>query len=386
MRSPHILPFAVVLVSVLIVPALSSSAALDVSDTLRVQGSGTAPQLGFACCDQGIDKAQALFADPTVSPALQALHAEVAVALTDLSPARAALVQKLNQSAIPAVAWIILPADQGYYINADTAPQTAARIAAFEHWTRDNHLRWAAVGLDIEPNFGELSAFKGHPGRLVAAMLHRSFDTARIVRAKALFSALIARLHSDGYTVQTYILPYQPAERRVHSTLLDRLLGTVDVRGDQEFLMIYTSFAPPAVRPGAVWALGPQAHFIALGSTLGDGQPGSLGGPLDWSDFSRDLLVASHFSRIIAIYDLEGCVRQGFLPRIQSIDWSQSVLLPAVSLHHASERLNIFLPALIFVASNILYILLAVLLLLIGLFIRRRQRSRARRATEAASL
>lgn len=373
MRYPGKLACAVTLASVLIVPA-SSSAAPGASDSLRVQGPGTAPQLGFACCDQGIDKAQALFADPAVLPALHALHAEVAVALTDLSPARAALVQKLNRSAIPAVAWILLPADQGYYINADTAPQAAARVAAFEQWTRDNHLQWAAVGLDIEPNFGELAAFKGHPGRLLATMLHRSFDTTRIVRARALFAALIARLQSEGYTVQTYILPYQPAERRVHSTLLDRLLGTIDVRGNQEFLMIYTSFAPPSVRSGAVWALGSKAQFIALGSTLGDEQPGSLGGPLDWNDFSRDLLVAGHFSRIVAIYDLEGCVRQGFLPRLQSIDWSQSVQLPAASLHHASERLNILLPAILFLASNCLYILLAFALLLVWLFLRRRKR------------
>src|SRR5579863_10129932 len=297
-------------------PPFSRAAAPESVDPVRIQGPGTPPHLGFACCDQGIGEAQALFADPSVLPALRALHADVAVALVDLSPARAALVQKLNQSGVSAVAWILLPADQGYYINADTTAQTVARIVAFEQWTRDNHLQWSAVGLDIEPNFNELASFKNHPGHLIATLFRRSFDLARMRRARATFSALIAHLQADGYTVQTYVLPYQPAERRIHSTLLDRLLGTVDVHGNQEFLMIYTSFAPPAVRPGAVWALGAQAQFIAIGSTSGYGQPGSMGGPLDWNEFSRDLIVASHFSRIVGVFNLEGCVRQGFLTRL----------------------------------------------------------------------
>ena len=382
MRSLRRLPLASTCLCALFALASSiPSAAATVSspDTVRIQGPGTAPHLGFACCDQGIAQAQALFADPSVIPALRALHADVAVALVDLSPERAALVQKLNQSGVPAVAWILLPANQGYYINADTAPQTAARITAFEQWTRANHLQWSAVGLDIEPDFNQLADLRTHPGRLIATMLRRSFDTARIMRARAAFSTLIARLQADGYVVQTYVLPYQPAERRIHSTLLNRLLGTVDVRGNQEFLMIYTSFAPPAVRPGAVWALGSQAQFIAIGSTSGYGKPGSLGGPLDWSEFSRDLIVASHFSRIIGIFNLEGCVRQGFLPRLQSFDWNQSVELPAASLRHADQRVNTLLPAILFLASNCLYILLAFILLAAWLFIRRRNRRTVQR-------
>ena len=49
-----------------------------------VQGSGIEPQLGFACCDQGVSQMQALFADPATVTALRNLHAEVAVALSRL--------------------------------------------------------------------------------------------------------------------------------------------------------------------------------------------------------------------------------------------------------------------------------------------------------------
>ena len=38
-------------------------------------------------------------------------------------------------------------------------------------------------------------------------------------------------------------MPYIPAERSAHSSILDRLLGTVDVRGNREYLVLYTNVA-----------------------------------------------------------------------------------------------------------------------------------------------
>ena len=64
---------------------------------IRLQGAGVHPQLGFACCDQGIAPMQALFADHDVIAALHDLHAQVAVAIADFSPERAQVVRFLNQ-------------------------------------------------------------------------------------------------------------------------------------------------------------------------------------------------------------------------------------------------------------------------------------------------
>jgi hypothetical protein len=86
-------------------------------------------------------------------------------------------------------------------------------------------------------------------------------------------------------------MPYIPAEQSVHSTLLDRLLGTVDVRGDQEYLMLYTSFERP-VGAGMIWSIGRSTQAISIGSTDGDSAAGSGAGPLNWDEFSRDLIVA----------------------------------------------------------------------------------------------
>lgn len=341
------------------------------SDGVRISGPGAPPQLDFACCEQGIARSQALLADPAVVASLLALHSRLALAIVDFSPERTALVQHLNQSGIPVVAWILLPKEQGYYLNADTAPQAIARIAAFEQWTRDKHLRWSAVGLDIEPNFDELARLKASPSHLIATLIGRSFDTERIARARATYVALIAQLQSLGYTVQTYQMPYLPAERRAHSTLPDRLLGTLGIRGNEEYLMLYTTFARP-IGAAMIWSLAPYAQFIAIGSTDGDAAPGSPNGPLDWNEFSRDLIVASHFSRRIGIYDLEGCVRQGFLPRLQSFDWSQSVELPAQSIRRA-QRMSRILPTVLVIVSNGPYELLALLLLMTFLLWRRRR-------------
>jgi len=108
-----------------------------------------------------------------------------------------------------------------------------------------NGLKWAAGGLDIEPNFAELAALKTHRWHLIISLIRRSLDGKRIERARTEYSRLIAELQSRGYAVQTYQMPYLPAEHSVHSTLLDRLFGTVDVHGNEEYLMLYTNVARP---------------------------------------------------------------------------------------------------------------------------------------------
>jgi hypothetical protein len=104
-----------------------------------------------------------------------------------------------------------------------------------------------------------------------------------------------------------------------------------------------------------IWSIGRNAQAITIGSTDGDSAPGSSVGPLDWQEFSRDLIVASHYSKNIGVYNLEGCVRQGFLPRLKTIDWSQSVTIPEQSIRR-TRRLGLVLRAVLWFGSNLLYI------------------------------
>jgi hypothetical protein len=355
-----------------IVPiALASSSAAGV----RVQGPGVEPQLMFACCDQGDTQMRSLFSDPQVIADVKNLHAGLAVAILDFSPGRADLVRRLNQAGIPAVAWLMLSQEQGFYFNADNAPQAAARFAAFDAWSREQSLRWDGVGLDIEPYFAELTALKDHKWRLVSTLLGRALNGQRVNHARQSYSALIGNIRARHYFIQTYQMPFLPGERRAQSSLPDRLLGTVDVRGDQEVLMLYTSFAR-SVGAAMIWTLGPDAQAISFGVT--DGDPSTYPAPLNWGEFSRDLVVAGHFSHLVGVYNLEGCVHQGFLPRLKSMDWRQSVIIPADALRRAN-RLHHVLMLVMWISSHLLYVAIVFLLALAAiawrLFIRRKKRS-----------
>jgi hypothetical protein len=356
--------------SLAVIPALASTT----SSGIRVQGPGTPPQLMFACCDQGVDRMHSLFANPGVIADLKDLHAGLAVAILDFTPERAELVRRLNGDGIPVIAGLTMPPEQGFYFNADNAPEAAARFAAFDSWTREQGLRWDGVGLDIEPNFAEFAALKGHRWRLLTTLLRRAVDGRRVLHARQEYSALIHNIQSRGYLVQTYQLPYLPVERKTHSSLLDRMLRTVDVRGDQEVLMLYTSYAGSA-GAAIIWKLGPDAQSIAICCT--DGDPAANPAVLDWNRFSRDLIVAGHFSHVVGVYDLEGCVRQGFLHRLKTFDWSQSVTIPPDALRKADHRYRVLLLVL-WIGSHLLY-LIAILLLALTLIVWRWRIGRATR-------
>jgi hypothetical protein len=344
---------------------------------IRIQGPGVRPQLGFACCDQGIAPMQALFADHDVVAALHDLHAQVAVAIADFSPERAQVVRFLNQQQIPVIAGVMLQTKDGPYFNADDVAEAPAQIAAFEKWTRENGLHWDAVGLDIEPNFGELAALKNHRWRLITTLLRNSLDGKRIERAQEAYSALIRQIQSQGYPVETYTMPYGPVERNLHTTLLDRLLGTVDVRGNENDVMIYTSYARP-VGSAIILDLAPYAQGIVVGVTDGLPPAGSGFGPLDWEEFSSDLIVASHFAHHIGVYNLEGCVRQRFLPRLETMDWGGSVVIPAASIARAKRHVMALSIAL-WIGSNLLYLAAAAFLLAVfGIWWWRAHRFRSR--------
>jgi hypothetical protein len=317
---------------------------------------------------------QALFATPGLIAQLRDLHALVAVAITDFSPQRADLVRHLNQEQIPAVAWIMLSSENGVYLNAGNAPAAAARVHAFEKWTSDNNLHWTAVGLDIEPDFNALAELSRHKWHLVTTLVSRSFDGQRIVRAQHAYSGIIREMQSHGFSVQTYQMPYRPAERSTDTSLVDRLLGTVDVRGNIEYLMVYTNFAR-SVGAGMIWSLGPGEQGITVGVTDGPTPPGVGSGPLNWNEFFRDLIVASHFTSHVGVYNLEGCVNQGFMPRLLAMDWNQSVTIPAESISRA-RRMRFLSHAALLTLPYLPFLLLAGVLLIAWLIRRRWVRKR----------
>jgi hypothetical protein len=286
------------------------------------------PRLTFFC-ELETDALEALFADSSVIGNLTALEASVSLGILDLSPGRAAVVRHLNEAGIPVIAWQLLPKEQGYWFNLGNASQAAARYADFKAWTAEYSLQWAGVGIDIEPDIREVQQLLDGGWRLLPMLLQRVFDTKRLRRAQASYNALVAQMRADGYCVDSYEMPFMVDERKVGSTLLQRLTGIVDVHTDRLVLMLYTSPLRPR-GPGILWSYAPDADSVGVGNTGGGVELAGISEipPLDWNEFSRDLRLALYWSDDIHIFSLEGCVRQDFLTRLKTFDWSQPVVHP----------------------------------------------------------
>jgi len=344
------------------------------------RGEDARPELIFAC-DRSTTELNDLFT-PELIADLQQLKAGIALSTEDLSPERAQIVRRLNAAGVPMTAWIALPKSEGYYVNASNAAQTAAWFAQFDQWTVANNLKWQAVGLDIEPMLSEYAALTGHKAKLLHMMLSRGFDSGRVRRAREQYAALIARMQARGYFVQTYQLEFIADERKAHTTLLERTFGIVDVRGNEEVLMLYTSFNHD-VGAGIIWQYGPDSQVVAVGSTASSGDPkmDAKFPSLNWDEFSRDLIVARHFSRRVGVYSLEGCIRQGFISRLKTMDWNQQVVIPDRSVGKAAGFRGLVFTVL-WVGSHIIYLAIAFMLVLTWLarmLVRRGARKRAAR-------
>lgn len=340
---------------------------------IRVAAPARHPQLNFAC-QLETPALQSLFSDPEVIRDLGRLHGGVTLSLIDLSPGRAQVVRELNSAGIPVTAWLALPGSQGYYVNATNSAEAGERFTEFQKWTADWGLRWAGIGLDIEPNLREFTSVRSAAFGVLRGLL----DSHAVPRARIAYKALIARIEAAGYPVETYQFPFIADERQVHSTLLERLFGIVDVRGDREVLMLYSSFHRSA-DSALIWEYGPSAQYIAVGITAGNPQPGKRMGPLTWEELSHDVIVASHFSPVVGIYNLEGSVHRGLLPRLQALDWHQPVTISADEIRQMI-RFRARVQAALWTLQRLPLFVLAILLADASLLFlyRRRVRSNAR--------
>jgi hypothetical protein len=291
-----------------------------------------APSLTFYC-ELGAGPLRELFATPGLHEDLVALRASVSLGLLDLGPERAEVVRRLTGEGIPVIAWLLLSEAQGYWFNTGNVEQARARYEAFRDWTAKEGLSWAGVGLDIEPDMRDMHELFKRPWRLVPRALVRTVrGGGTLRRAREGYAALVERIRADGYRVDAYQFPFILDERQARSTLLQRASGVLDLEADREVLMLYSSFARP-YGPALLWSYGPGGHSLAVGVTGGGVQPPEgvrLPEPLSWDELSRDLRLAVRWTRDLHVFSLEGCVQQGFLPRLRTLDWDAPVDPPLV--------------------------------------------------------
>jgi hypothetical protein len=290
----------------------------------------TQPQLTFFC-ELPAEPLAKLFDGRFVIDDLKALNATLSLGILDFSDKRAELVKRLNQAGVPVVAWLLLPEEDGYWFNIDNHEKAAARYVDFKAWTTQHELVWSGVGLDIEMDINEIRSIlekSTDPGR-PARFLRKFFDKRRVARAQRVYQALVDLIHADGYAVESYHIPLISDERRAQSTVLQRTLGLVEVETEREVLMLYSSFFRPH-GDAVLWNYAPEADSVGVGSTGGGVElPGSEAlEPLTWEEFSRDLRLCVMQDKPIHVFSLEGCVKQGFLSKLNTFDWKKTAPQP----------------------------------------------------------
>ena len=286
------------------------------------------PNLTFFC-ELPAEQLKALFADDQLIKQLQQLRANISLGLLDFSPERAAVAKKLVRAGIPVTAWLLLPKEKGYWTSLDTVAATVRCYADFKIWTAKNSLTWAAVGLDIEPRLDRMKLFGKAWKDELPDLVRRLFSARKYKKRESDLRALINQIRCDGFPVETYNFPFVVEERKAESDIFSRILGTPALEADREVLMLYSSFFDKN-GDAILWSYAHQAQGIGLGST-GGGVELEGGAPLRemrWVDLRRDLLLANTFTRHIYIFSLEGCVKNGYLNRLQSFDWNAPISQP----------------------------------------------------------
>ena len=294
-------------------------------------------QLTFFC-ELNAEDLKKLFEDRFVFDDLKTLNAGISLGILDFSSERVNVVRKLNRLGIPVTAWLLLPQEQGYWFNLGNYTEAAARYQAFKIWSEENQLEWSAIGLDIEMDIHELKGFTDDRGAVIQKALRRLKDTEAYRTAKKAYEALVAQIHEDGYLVESYQFPLIVDEREADSTVLQRVAGLVEIPVDREVLMLYSSFFRPHGQ-ALLWSYAQKAEAIGIGSTGGGIQAGTLENVpyLTWDEFATDLRLARRSGKPIYVFSLEGCVWQGFLPRLVTFDWQAEVELPRTALVSAGR-------------------------------------------------
>lgn len=272
-----------------------------------------------------------LFTDEVLAM-LRGLEAGVTLALRDLSAERARVVRKLQVAGVPIGAWLLVERQHGYFATLHNVDAVAAQAERTLAWARTEGLAFEALGLDFEPDLRELDALFERPVSTMRQWLMRARTPELHADAEARYRTLVAALRAEGVAVESYQLPTLVEDRRKGRAALARLTGSVDVPTDREVVMLYSSLLGPT-GAGLVAHWAPHCRAVGLGSTGGGVDPLPK---LDWVALERDLLVAAAHVDDISVFSLEGCVAQGFLPRLRDFEWNRPA--PTLALQKPMAR------------------------------------------------
>lgn len=276
---------------------------------------------------------ESFFANDTTTTALRKLNASVALAMSNLTQPRAAAVRHLQSAGVPVTGWLLLPKSEGYWANANNAPLMKQRYLEFHSWVTVNNLKMEAVGLDMEVDQREVQALMEKNWSTLEKDIKADHNMTHLLRARSIYGDLVDAMHTDGYKVQTYIMPPMYDERKVGSTIFQRELGLVDIPRavDLEIPMLYSTEAGEPVFYSYMRSeKNAQRVGTGIGST-GSPQSQTHDTFMTWAELKHDLLASTAYTREVAVYSLEGMVHQGFLQQLLSLDWNQQLPRPPLA-------------------------------------------------------
>lgn len=289
-------------------------------------------QLTFFCELDGISLKK-LFENRFIFDDLKTLGAAISLGILDFSKERTEIVKKLNRFGIPVKAWLLLPKEEGYWFNMENHAQALQRYADFKTWTDKNSLIWSGIGLDIEPDFNQLTDANSKPSGVLKKALSRYLSKDALKQASLAYRKLAVSIKDDGYFLEAYHLPLILDDRKAGSTVAQRLGGLVDIPVDREVLMLYSSLFQPLGNK-ILWSYVGEAQAIGIGMTGGGVviEGAKVQKTLNWDEFTTDLRLAWQSGKPVYVFSLEGCVEQEFLARLVTFDPSGEVNLPGTTL------------------------------------------------------
>lgn len=262
---------------------------------------------------------------PAVIEVLARRGCRVSMAMIDLGAERAQVIRALEGAGVPVTAWLVLPKEQGYWLNADNAAQAAQQLAEIEAFAQGNSLQLHAVGFDIEPPHDDTVALVAQPARTAWRLWRHRRSLSQVEQAQRQYRQLAAQVAATGRRTEAYHIPLLYDERAAGAQACQRALGIVDVAAGTEVAMLYRSALPPPWGPGLVHAYGPDAQAIAVGITGGGVQslePTFADRELDLAMTVAELRAAAYYTQQLYVFSLEGCVRRAMLAELCAADLS----------------------------------------------------------------